>query len=794
MAPHTIVLLGDWYIDENWLISPQELYHSSATGKVHYLARHRDTGEQVTNLCAAAALLETLRSYLSSSVKLEAPLDFVAFGAWNPEDDDLFQRVLCPKNPEEKHLSPYTLSNFSTVGRLCEDCQGNRENCIYSKLLINLAGIEDRRRVSTNRVIRCFEGHGGAMPHQLYRFDWILPFDLPRERYDRITREIESRDVIAVLIVDHGTGVVNERSVSRLIEGTKGKDVRWFVRTKVDAPAWLNLLKNVSLEMSVSDFRLAVHRKGARRWWHGHHLGRAALELLGEMTGSYIYRHGERESQEGPRSKSAVVLLNDNTVFAMATDTGDQYKCVSISQPPGPKQIINLGRTTIFCAALFAQRLRAILTKTAAATPSEQLGRECFAALQCAYRWSKKASEKWSEEQFSLYEDYNNALSSVDDYAGQMERVNPDEYPWKTWDYAELWTHWNDSSAGLGTLKLQPTKPPTSEVREVLQLWRGEGVLKGYICSGGPKRDTINHLVSAIGNFQASKDPTHSFCCLITSPPGWGKSFLAKSLASHSDMEFLEFSIAQMCDNHDLLDCFATIASTQSKTQKRTLIFIDEVNAEIEGHNVMGLLLSPLWGGTFVKDRQTFRLNPSVWVFASTSSANDLRDSDIKGSDFLSRLNGPIIELDSPNFHWTSAITKIRAELHTNVNMEWKDYEARIYGLQEYKNFKKRTDDSLRTEQVYLMVSLLNNRWGPISRVERSVLEMFRDLLPLNGYRSLEFFASCFEGIQRGEVRAANVPGPEHSGELRRHVIIPLEWQRKAVHDSDFVDIELRIR
>jgi hypothetical protein len=151
------------------------------------------------------------------------------------------------------------------------------------------------------------------------------------------------------------------------------------------------------------------------------------------------------------------------------------------------------------------------------------------------------------------------------------------------------------------------------------------------------------------------------------------------------------------------------------------------------------------------------------------------------------------MELDSPQ-SWTSAITRIRDELHATSNMDWDDYRTRIYNLPEYNTFRQVKEDPLKTEQVYLMVSLLNNRWGPISRVEQSVLELFHNLLPMNGYRSLEFFASCFKGIQRGEVRVANVPNFERSSELRRHIIVPMEWSRESIGEPHFVEIETRIR
>lgn len=355
--------------------------------------------------------------------------------------------------------------------------------------------------------------------------------------------------------------------------------------------------------------------------------------------------------------------------------------------------------------------------------------------------------------------------------------------------YKQQWDYWNKSSRNIGTLSIPGIHEP------VLQMWRGEGVLKGYICVGGPRRTAINDLVSAIQKYIKTKNQQHSFSSLIQSPPGWGKSFLARSLAEYFDLEYVEFSIAQMCDNRDFMDCFASIASIQSRTQKQTLVFIDEVNAEIEGHTVMGALLSPLWEGTFVKDRQSYRLKPGVWIFASTSPLDELAKVN-KGTDFISRLNGPVIGLDSPGY-WTKAISNVKEIL----NEKREDFETplrtKIYEDSAYKFFqsydkKNIPPDEHKTEQVYLMLSLLNKRWGPINRVEKRVLELFHDLLPINGYRSLDIFTDCFEGIERGEVHAENVPDLNRYESLYRQIVIPEWWVNNLRTSADMVTIQNR--
>ena len=74
------------------------------------------------------------------------------------------------------------------------------------------------------------------------------------------------------------------------------------------------------------------------------------------------------------------------------------------------------------------------------------------------------------------------------------------------------------------------------------------------------------------------------------------------------------------------------------------------------------------------------------------------------------------------------------------------------------------------------MASIINSKCGPIIKIQKPMLQLFHDLLPLNGFRSLEFFASSFEGIQRGQIHVSNIGKVENSLEMRRHVILPNWW------------------
>jgi hypothetical protein len=205
-----------------------------------------------------------------------------------------------------------------------------------------------------------------------------------------------------------------------------------------------------------------------------------------------------------------------------------------------------------------------------------------------------------------------------------------------------------------------------------------------------------------------------------------------------------------------------------------------------------------------VKDGKVHRLEPAVWLFASTDRIPALASSPAKGSDFVSRLNGPIVELDTcGNDYLAHAIAEVQTRLRADVNMTPAEYCHAIYGegghqpLRGYKEFSDAKDDPLKTDQVYIMVSRLNAHWGPIAQVQRNVLQLFHDLLAVNGVRSMELFASKFVEVERGRVLASNVPRVEHYAELRRHIVVPSNWlteSRPKDDLNDLIEIETLIK
>ena len=389
------------------------------------------------------------------------------------------------------------------------------------------------------------------------------------------------------------------------------------------------------------------------------------------------------------------------------------------------------------------------------------LGEACNWALQNAYRWTERCTKAWLDKNPSdLSGPFAEAIYKMPPpELGSEQEQDAKRLAYQAAGlYKQTWSEWNKSSTELGIVEV-------GEKREKqIHLWRAKGTIKDYICPGGRKRSEVNDLVKRLQGYLHGRHREHPFNCLFLAEPGWGKTRLARCLAQHFDFVFLNYSIAEMGSNQDLKNCLTEIVSTQNRTRKRVLVFVDEIDAQIESHTAMGLLLGPIWGGSFLSNGEAYRIDPCVWVFASTKSPSRLR-AESKGRDFLSRINGPILELDFLTGRERDDLDHARSE----------DERIRVMaGI-----FQHQDNHPLRTELVYHGVSFLNDMVGPISSVDQSVLQIFYDTMPIDGIRSVEVFASRFRDISRGRVFRRNVPDPRDFPELDRHIHVVKVWPKE---------------
>ncbi len=740
----TILVVGDLFIDENWLMALCDYYHSTNVGNEHFTSRLLGPDSRIFSVCGIANVVKILGGKPEKGNNPLMNWRFVCVAVWNPRDNDLLRCFLCREGPNLQS-TPYTLTGLQFPDR--KNPKGTQcafrpnEKCVPTLEMRNLVTDDARECSSTNRLYRIYEGFGSDRPRLRLRYDWHLRPDEDMLQLSQL-KDVPG-DVRAVILVDHGYGVVTPKIVQGLLE--HHRSVPWYVRTKLANPKWLTYLKSKKkrLRLLVIDEQLVKHQYGIRIRRHGKKLGRGSLEVLSDMLGLYKYEHLKQQRGKLPIADNAAILFEDDSAIAGSRLAGGRKaSLVSLPAPHGEIQPIRVGRTSVFFNSLVHWDL---------CPEEDNLSEDTIYsattwALDNMRYWTKSCTAGWmAEKPDELAGPFHEVLGRSKSEARKKKNEGQVQF------HEQSWQEWNDSSSNLGTIWNS-----TDKVEE-LQMWRSFGTLPNYICPGGEKRSAINNLVQELDRYKKEKDPEYPFNCLFLAEPGWGKSYLAKCLCKHFDFAFLEYSLAQMSSTKDLMDCFKVIVSTQKRTERKVLVFMDELDADIQGHPALSLLLGPMWDGMFRVDGNANKIDPCVWVFASTKPTELLLKEINKARDFLSRINGPTINLD---------YLKDGNRVLVHSREDEGDRENRLKEIME-------SHGSLGTELVYHGVHLLNRRYGPVTNISVGVLRRFYEIWPIHGMRSMITLVSRFSGIVGGKVHESNMPSEKDVKDdagLRRHI------------------------
>ncbi len=793
-----ILVIGDWFMDENWLMAKTSNYNSTDVGDAHYNSQIEGPANFVLSVCGVASVLKILSGDgtlddLQINEEINKRYDLIGVGAWNPRDTEIIQRILCAENPREKFMTPYTLAN--DLQSFVNDCPNAEKiappspyepggmgdikapppkctHCKHKKYeLINMVEDtpESQEAISTNRIYRVYEGFGSQKPRLRYRFDWQIDLDNTHIK-EQWTNDLKNTK--AVIVVDHGKGVITPELIDYLLEHCK--EANWYVRNKLKSPQWFKRLNKAGkrLKLLVIDQQLVNHTHGLRTWERKGKLCRASLELLGELLGVGTYHHGEPKQPESVGADNVAVLFENNCAIGASRIPGDdtaKIKDARIYYFPRrteKERHIRVGRTSIFFNSLIYWDL---MMEKDLGTPIKvdengsrgldsdetQLSLATTWALRNMEEWMDACTNAWDQ---GLDQALSGPFSKVLGWHSVANHIK--EQGIKGEDYARSWDKWNFSSKDQGVIK-------RGDGNDEFHLWRSYGTLNDYVCPGGVKRSQINDLVRSLSIYHKDSKPKIPFNTLLVAEPGWGKSFLAFCLSRYFDFHYLSYSIAQMSSTKELVDSFKEISSMQKQSEKKCLVFMDEIDAEISGNTALGLLLSPMWDGLFKSEGYTNKIDPCVWIFAGTKSKDEILHLP-KGRDFISRINGPIIDID---FLDDAARAKVR-EAEPREQDRQKEL---IDAIRDLKRGEER-----RTEIVYQTVNLLNREYDPIMEIEREVLELFSNILPLNGIRSLRIFVSRFKNVKKGIIRRENVPLLLGNPEMEKQIKVIDEKKYKA--------------
>lgn len=579
--PKKILVVGDWFVDEHWVMGVHRSASSSRTGDAHYRALH-NMSSTVQSFCGAGLTASLLYQVEENNKRL---FDIYGIGLWHHNDTDILKEMF-----EVQNLKGQTLFKI------------NRQppNLPQGVELFNLSGLlskKNREKICTTRIIRLYHSvHPDDV--KFYRMDWELPrVEIQKNKI----KEMESTlppDIDAVVIKDLLKGVVSPPLVAKLVE-KYGKKAKWFVSSKAWNPTWLEELRKVDLQLLIIPQIAADEaiREGILSCW----ITRAGYpgEDVFECINKIIDKIGPQNS-----GFKLIVLPKGFSVIAYMPykklNEQEQDKIDCIIQPevtPHPP-LVPMGMASVFLPAVISYHLQQ--------KGEEKKFREVLEnCLRCTYKWVKFQGKRVMQPEDWDPKSDSGIFMKLD---SNDETISECHFVFKNVAWKNEQEIWKQATYGTGVINVISEK----KQKKHLELWRSMIEVDGYVCCVKGKRKELHRLITGIESF-CKGEKKHHVGCMLVATPGSGKSSLVRRLANSLNLRFLPFNITQMSSRNDIIDCFDTIVTTQAQDRTQPiLVFIDEINAKLDNSPVYDAFLAPIEDGIYIRGGKAFHIDPCL--------------------------------------------------------------------------------------------------------------------------------------------------------------------------------------
>lgn len=703
-----VLVIGDWIIDEDWVMMIERSSSSAnQMDEKHYHTTFSDINISTTRLCGASLTASAIRAFFQSRPSdYELNCNVYGMGVWHPNDDAFVDGLF---RKDTLGLNPFRIST-PQMPEIHKDKE---------KRLFNLARSGDR--CATMRIVRTFLGGNlRALPTPMARYDWNVKWEpsiensesnLKQTILNRIKEnytDMQKPVFDAVVLSDFNKGLINEDFIKSLVTVLKDspnfqkQGLTWFYRTKQSqSPEWTNILGEYIEEtggvlVQFIDPRMALKHSEGKPMMCGSILTQEGLDVI------------DQHKYDRNIKQKTTILFNDNSVISHDA-TNDKSWVIRSNEKP---EYLTRGRSSIFLATLVVMELLGANSKENGEKKHNQksFGENCAIGLANGVKWCSKCKTVWERENSDV------AVVSADieqaiEYTDRADGINISS----AYSHEKLKNDWKmakDAKHACGCID--------SESKFELQVWRAHTLLNKYTVVSDERKELIINLCNSIRNFLDldEKDKIRPQFSLIEATPGSGKSYLAKCIADHFNLELFECNIAQMTSLHELSNFFDKVGAAQRENQK-VFVFIDEVDNRIKQESVFGYLLDMMWCGHYYREGLKNELKPFPALLAMSTDAN--------GHDKLP------------------------------------DLKSRIYGIYG------KLDNYSSEEKIYLFANLIERYFSQIAYVDMAILDIVKDLNLNYGPRSLELFISKFQNVNRNEITIANLPSTDTMMALKEH-------------------------
>jgi hypothetical protein len=654
-----LLVLGDWVVDEYWFLRPSDARGASGTGYDHYESVS-EPQHLVRDLCGAGHIAHILYQRLRTAPPTGAgpsvgDYRIIGLGSWHADDTEAIRHLIHAGQDVPCPIAQMRHSITSSPG----DCSIQAPDDELTLYPTTLTG-------TTLRVVRLYQRSKRGEIEQISRVDLCrtaAPDDPSRlDEWDAPPPRL----VTGIVVNDLGKGGITLSLVSYL--RSKYPRARWYVRSKLERPPWLEQVYEC-LDFFLLGPELLASRNPLDTWIVEGRLTPQAIATLKQL----------------PEHAPVAILTNRRELIARINDGG--LTCMTAVSGVEPTTITQLRYTS----AVFASIVRQHLAGTAV-----------------------------NDIVLSEALDEATGLSGIPDidippfFRGVRKEGRPQHGGGSvaSWYRSRLWNdevrEWNQGMTGLGLIQ-------DERGEERLEVWRGSPVLPGYITVVDERATKVSKLGRLLKEFVRSGiHAKSSLSILLQADPGTGKTALARALATATGARILNFNVTSMLHREDLGGIFDAIAAQQASSDHPVLVFVDEVNARLEGQPVFDAFLSPLEARIYYRQGRAFQLRPCAWIFAGTRTAKDAYSSSEKYSDFMSRLT-EVVEIDYASL--LGRYAEPAEGVTPNVDRELTENRLRV-------------EQQARLEHVYLAAKLILDGYPHVSAVSMEILEAMYSLNP----------------------------------------------------------------
>lgn len=191
MTNQTIIITGDWFVDEYWFVVTHHSTVSSHTGQIHYRI-YSQRSHPVKDLCGAGLVARVMYDIRGQG---DAP-QLIGIGRWHPRDLNLIAHFVHAKCQSDL-VGPNNLNNRNYGSVICnsyalrpEICDKDVKIMLFNLLdpqkpyIKNDSNYSKDKEGTTIRVIRSYRFDGKKF-EQLHRIDWEPDKDDEEDKYTK---------------------------------------------------------------------------------------------------------------------------------------------------------------------------------------------------------------------------------------------------------------------------------------------------------------------------------------------------------------------------------------------------------------------------------------------------------------------------------------------------------------------------------------------------------------------------------------------------------------------------------